>query len=36
VSRAVRAVKTAERHVRRGRPYDLEIERYRGKSAWEV
>jgi hypothetical protein len=36
VSRAVRALRTAGERVSRGRPYDLETERYKGKRVWEV
>lgn len=35
-SQAVRAIRTADRQVSRGRPYDLETERYRGRRVWEV
>lgn len=35
-STAIRAVKTATRRVGKGRPYDLETERFRGKRVWEV
>lgn len=33
---AIRAVRTATRRVGKGRPYDLERERFRGKRVWEV
>ncbi len=36
VDRAVRALHTARRKVARGRPYDLESERYRGEQVWEI
>ena len=36
MSRAVRALRTAGERVSRGRPYDLETERYKGKRVWEV
>lgn len=36
VSNAVRAVRTAGRHVRHGKPYDVESERFRGRRVWEI
>lgn len=36
VTEAVRALKTAGKQVKNGRPYDLESDRFRGKSVWEV
>lgn len=36
VSAARRALATARKAVRHGRPYDLERDRFRGKSVWEV
>ncbi|MCZ7590026.1 MAG: PepSY domain-containing protein [Gaiella sp.] len=36
VGPAVRALRTAERRVRNGRPYDLERETHRGTRVWEI
>jgi uncharacterized membrane protein YkoI len=36
VTSAVRALATAERRVRNGRPYDLERDTYRGTRVWEI